>query len=263
MAEVDLSLLELDLIGAALALDVRRFPLIDVPWHGELLADRARLAEAAHRGLAARGLLRGPRLAPDLERLVTAYARAPLSVALSGSTHDRPYRARAGVLDSVGVLVDQRGERVRLRPFDPAGLVGRVLALVPTMRPGPGPAVTITAPDTPARRRVEDEDFAGETFLEQVRPVRDSAGQQWEAVRRIFDRPRLGSGYAAVFTRDARGQDGEPVTVSWLDTDAGRYLALPERGPDGRLHVSYAPADHARLAQTLERLVSRVLRPNG
>ena len=265
MAGLDLSLLELDLIGEALALDVRRFPLTHIPWHGELLADRAQLAKVTHHELSARGMIDGPRLAADLERLITAYARAPLSVALSGAMHNRPYRARAGVFGSVGVLAEKHGERVRFNAFDPAELVSRVLALVPTIRPGREPAVTITQPAAPASgmRIAEDEDFAQDTFLEQVRPVLDRAGQQWEAVRRIFARPRLGSGYAAVFVHDSRGQDGKPLTVSWLDTDGGRYLELPEHGPDGRLHISYAAADHTRLVQTLERLVRRAIEPNG
>jgi hypothetical protein len=178
---------------------------------------------------------------------------------LSGAAGNRSYRARAGVLGSVGVLAEKHGERVRFSAFDPAGLVGRVLALVPPMRPGSGPAATITQPDEPGtgRHPAADEDFAQDTFLHQVRLALDSAVQQWDVVRRIFDRPRSGSGYAAVFAGGGRGRDGQPLTVSWLDTDVGRYLEVPDRGPDGRWHVSYAPADHMRLAQTLERLVRR------
>ena len=54
--------------------------------------------------------------------------------------------------------------------------------------------------------------------------------------------------------------------MSWLDTDAGRYVVLPTVGPDGRLHVTYAPADQAKLDQSLSRargMIEQLRLPDG
>lgn len=248
---------ELDAIGDALQVDVRPFPF-QFPVHGEFVDERVRLIEQAHGSLTVKGLIDGRRFAPDLEDLVGLFARGTMAIALVGSADDDGLCARAVTNGRHGVLAVQTDRAIRFEPVTPAALVRALLGLLPPLRPGPGRSIQIAddAPISVGRHaaRVED-DFADRRYLQAVRPPPDSGRAQRAIVDEIMRRPRTGSGYLTVTARNPHGRDSEPATLSWLDTDAGRYMVLPTTGPDGRLHVTYTPADLAKLDQTLTRLV--------
>jgi hypothetical protein len=275
---------ELDAIGDALHLDVRPFPF-QFPVHGELVDERIRLIQEAHATLTAKGLIEGRRFSMDLEDLVEVFARGSLAIAVVGTVDGEGVCARAVSDGRFGVLARSRGDGVRFDPVAPPSLVRSVLGLLPAARPGPGRSATITvdsvmsgsaATGSPASGppvsgssasgsrardfrvgdpRAREEDFAGRRYLQAVRPQLDSSGMQRVIAEEIMKRPRVGSGYFTVTARGRHGREGEPLTLSWLDTDAGRYAVIPSTGPDGRLHVTYTPVDLARLHQGLTRLV--------
>jgi hypothetical protein len=265
---------ELDAIGDALHLDVRPFPF-QFPVHGELVDERIRLIQDAHATLTAKGLIEGRRFSMDLEDLVEVFARGSLAIAVVGTVDGEGVCARAVSDGRFGVLARSRGDGVRFDPVAPPSLVRSVLGLLPAARPGPGRSATITVdavmsgssvsgpPASGSRARdfrvgdlrAREEDFAGRRYLQAVRPQLDSSGTQRVIAEEIMKRPRVGSGYFTVTARGRHGREGEPLTLSWLDTDAGRYAVIPSTGPDGRLHVTYTPADLARLHQGLTRLV--------
>lgn len=253
-AGFECSVLELDVIGQALEVDVRPFPF-DIPVHGEWVEDRARFIEEAARGLIAKGLSTETALAPELRSQVGLFAGGRWSIAMLGTAGDRQYCARAVSNGREAVLAQRHGDVVRFDPIEPDSLVNAVVRLLPPMRPGPGGSLTIVLPDDqakPAHRSV-DEGF-GQSFLEQARPARDSAGAQLASAQAILRRPRLGEGYFVITERGSGGRESEPLTVNWLDTDGGRYTIVPSTGGDGRRYATYAPADSARLAQHLTRL---------
>ncbi|HEY0641426.1 MAG TPA: ESX secretion-associated protein EspG, partial [Pseudonocardiaceae bacterium] len=66
----------------------------------------------------------------------------------------------------------------------------------------------------------------------------------WRAAEAMLRRPRTGAGY---FVVQARGREAQDGTVTWFDTDAGRYAA---RGG------TFLPVDGARLRQVLGRLIA-------
>jgi hypothetical protein len=247
---------ELDTIGDALQLDVRPFPF-QFPVHGELVDERIALIKEAHATLTAKGLIEGRRFSPDLEDLVGLFARGTVAIALIGTVYGEGVCARAVTNGRFGVLAQLRGEAIRFDPVTPPSLVRSILGLLPPARPGPGRSATVTAADSaPAgRHRAVEEDFCGRRYLQAVRPRLDSAGTQRVIADEIMRRQRVGSGYFTVTARGRNGRESEPETLSWLDTDVGRYAVIPSTGPDGRLHVTYTPADLARLDQTLSRLV--------
>jgi hypothetical protein len=220
------TLLELDLAGAALGVDVRQFPLrIPIP------ADRRSMLPAAQESLTARGLTDGSAFAPELRGLIEKFAGGRVAVAVLGRSRDRSHRARAVLGGRVAVVARQRGDVVRFTPVRPESAVREVLSMLPPVRPGPGTSVTVTAPvETPTR------------YLQAVR----SPVSQADAILR---RPRLGSGYVTVTAGKA-----EPTTVSWVDTDAGRYAAIP----DDRGNVTYTPAGVRKLEQIVTHLVTRL-----
>lgn len=251
----DCTLLELDVIGDALDLDVRPFPF-RFPVHGDLVEDRHRLIGAAHETLTEKGLIDGRRFSPDLEDLLALFARGSLAVAVLGTVDGDGLCARAVTDGRSGVLAVQHDQFVAFDPVTPASLVRSVVGLLPPLRPGPGRSVTITVdePVSPGAYR-RDDDLSDRRYLQAVRPPANSANSQSAIVDEIIRRERLGSGYVAVTARDRHGREGEPLTLSWLDTDAGRYAVLPTVGPDGRDHITYSPADLGRIEHTLARLV--------
>lgn len=202
--------MELDLIGAALGVDVRPFPF-------EIPIPPDRLPPAASPS-------------PELLRLVRTFGRGRIAVVLLGSSRRRSYRVRGVIGTPTAVVAVQRGEVVRFTAARPESLVRQVVGQLPPMRPGPGGSITIR-PAEPT-----------ESYLEAVCSPRSQADH-------ILSRPRLGSGYVTV---TASGH--EPLTVSWLDTDAGRYAAIP----DDRSYVTYTPADVRKLEQIVSRFVSRL-----
>lgn len=249
---------ELDAIGDALRLDVRPFPF-QFPVHGELIDERIRLMELVNGTLTAKGLVRGERFTPDLEELIGLFARGTLAIAAVGSSDGDSLCARAVTDGRHGVLAVEYGQTIRFEPITPSSLVRAMLSLLPAVRPGPGSSVTITG-DEPvsagrhASRRTED-DYDNRRYLQSARRPPDSSATQRVIVDEIMRRPRIGSGYFTVTARNRNGRESEPLTMNWLDTDAGRYAVLPSTGPDGRIHITYTPADLARLDQSLSRLV--------
>lgn len=248
---------ELDAIGDALRLDVRPFPF-RFPVHGELVDERIRLLEQVHRTLTAKGLIDGRHFTADVEDLVGVFARGTIAIAAVGTVDGASLSARAVSNGRIAVLAVERGQTIRFDPLTPASLVRAVIGLLPPLRPGPGRSLTITEDEpVPTGRHAArpEDDFAGRKYLQAVRPPTDSNRTQRIAAEEIMRRPRVGSGYFTVTARDRNGREGEPLTLSWLDTDAGRYAVLPTTSQDGRLHVTYTPTDLPRLDQSLSRLV--------
>lgn len=248
--------LELDAIGDALQLDVRQFPF-QFPVHGEMVEERIRLIKAAHASLVGKGLIEGRRFAPELEEGLTTFARGHVAIALLGSVDGDGLCARAVSDGRFAVLAQQRGQSIHFDQITPASLVRSILGLLPATRPGPGRSVTITVdePQPAGRHRARDDDFGAHRYLEAVRPPSTPEGVQMAIAQDIMRRPRVSSGYFTVTARGRNGREGEPATMSWLDTDAGRYAVIPSTGHDGRTHITYTPADLPRLDQTLSRLL--------
>lgn len=251
--------LELDAIGDALQCDVRPFPF-QFPVHGELADERVRLIQQVHHTLTAKGLIDGRRFAPDLEDLVGLFARGTVAVAVVGTVDGEGLCARAVSDGRHAVLAVQHGQSIRFEPVTPPSLVRSVLGLLPALRPGPGRSITITqeVPVAVGRHARVEDDNAGRSYLQAVRPPPESGRAERAIAEEIMRKPRLGSGYFTVTARGRNGHEGEPATISWLDTDAGRYAVLPTTGPDGRLHVTYTPADLPRLDHNLTRLVQTI-----
>ncbi|MCP2169017.1 ESX secretion-associated protein EspG [Goodfellowiella coeruleoviolacea] len=260
------SLAALDVLGAALGLAVRRFPF-SFPHHGQTVAERARLVQAVHQDLAGRGLIHGAEFAPEVPRALRVFAQGPVAVAMLGTTGQLRHCALASATERTGVLAVQRGQSVRFELLDPHALVRALVGLLPPLHPGPGGPVTVTAEAGAAGRGAgADEDFSEFSFTSSRRsPWGASAVQRAEA-ERLLRRPRLGGGYFVVTAgRDqpggsARAAAGaaQPITLTWLDTDLGRYAVVPETGRDGQPRVTYSPADVGRLAQRLTDAVAAV-----
>jgi len=186
---------ELDAVGEALGLTLRRFPFT-FPYYGNGI-NRTALQAKVGASLAERGLLRDNRFAPELHDTLTLFGTGKPTVGLLGLTGDEQLTALGVFGPDRGVMAVRRGEGIRF-DFMPCDEI--VPALIEHLPPMAG------APDDP-----------------------------------LLGRPRLGGGSFLV--------DGQ--SVGWVDTEAGRHLAVTTRGADGRLRIDYSPGDAAALERRL------------
>lgn len=257
--EFEVTVQELDVIGDALGIDVRPFPF-QFPIHGNDLDDRRRIIVEAHQSLTDRGLIDGASFVSEFEHVIALFARGRTAIAMLGEVGKHSYQVRAVIEDKAGVVAVQRSDTVRFTRIRPTSIVRVVLGMLPPMGPGPGSSITVrgTAAATPARSRDED-DLSSVSYLQMVRPPLTTADAQRAAAELILNRPRQGNGYFVVTTRGRNGKETDPATLSWVDTDAGRYMVIPSINAEGTLHATYAPADLGRLGQSLTRLVQAAL----
>jgi hypothetical protein len=253
--EIICSFAALDVLGEALRINLRRFPFV-IPHHGTTREERIRLVEAVHRDLIDRGLVRDGEFAPELVEALHVFARGHLVTALVGTAGDTQPVALAVTDDRTGVVAEQRDNAIIFRLCQPDAAVPRLVRLLPPMRPGPGVSVTVADTSTPAGRRRVEEDFSEHTFRSPVKAAAPSPGGQRAAAEEILRRPRLGAGYLQVSARGRNGRESELGTVSYLDTDVGRYAVIPATGQDGRLTATYTPADQAALDRHLNRIIN-------
>lgn len=249
MARVECSFAELDAIGAALDLPVWRFPFITPQFGG---VGRAELFAAVNHSLAQRGLVQGERFDQDLERLLRIYATGKVSIAINGIVDCAQLTALAVLGTRHGVLAVQREERIAFRLLPAESVVRAVVGTLPPLRPGPGTSVTVTS--QPSRALAPPTNTG---VLQPARPRTDHAGQDLQAAQRILDRPRRGGGSFLISTPGRPGRPDPSETLSWIDTDAGRYAVTSTTGPDGRLHVTYSPAHQTRLEHQLRQSLAK------
>lgn len=239
------SIAELDAVGDALELDLRRFPFA-IGHGGATVEERIALVEAVHRDLSARDLVRGADFAPDLVEPLRLFAEAPLAIALVGTVRDAPLVARAASDGRDGVLAVQQGDVVAFHRLSSDTVVRALVGLLPGLPPGPGSSVVVTAPP-PSR---PDEDFSQFRFTSGVRPAATAGSAAAEVMRR----PRTGAGHFSATGRKGH-RDVELGAFSYLDTEVGRYAILPGTDSDGRPNATCMPVGHGYLEHRLRRLI--------
>jgi hypothetical protein len=242
------SFAELDVIGDALRLDVRRFPFT-IGYHGVTREERLALLAAAHRDLVARQLIRDGEFTPELVETLRVFAQGHLAIAFVGTTGDIHRTALSSTDGRVGVLAEQQGESIAFRRIHPDMVVRRLVGVLPAMRPGPGTSVTIS--DTSSPTRPSDDDFSEFRFTSRMKPAPSALAVATDITRRT----RLGAGYFTITARGRNDRETELGTLTYLDTDAGRYAVIPGTDPHGRMSATYTPADQAFLDRQLTRIV--------
>ncbi|MGH3859198.1 ESX secretion-associated protein EspG [Actinokineospora sp.] len=244
----DLSFTAIDILSQGLGVNTRVFPF-QIPSVGREIADRIRIAGAVRDDMTRRGLVRRGDLEPEVEHSLRLLADPEIAVAVLGTTNRGALHARASLAGRDGVIVVRDNQILRFTLVRAEAVITSVVALLPAARPGPGQSVSITRPAV-----VPPPDSDG-GFQSAVRPPRSSSDAQLRMAGDILRRPRLGDGYFVV----SKGKQRAPG-LSWLDTDAGRYLGLARTDDRGDTHVTYFPGDGARIAHNLGDLVERLRR---
>jgi hypothetical protein len=252
MAGYTLSLADADILGQTLNVDVRQFPF-DIPSVGALQRDRQRIARQVFVDLDRRGLVRGGDLDPDLTRALRTLSDYAITIAAMGTVENtRTVYARAATNGETGVLAVKDRDTLRLELIRPTALAVSLVGLLPTLSAGPGQSVTITQPGADTE---QSDDLFGP-----VRANRNGADQQLRIAASYLNRPRTGTGMFTVSGRDRRiGKELRGGTLTWIDTDEGRYLAVSRPpGEDGQVRSTFSPADQARLVHQLGELIESV-----
>jgi hypothetical protein len=254
MAAFTLSLPDADVLAQTLDVDLRQFPF-EIPSFGEFQRDRQRIARQVFTDLSRRGLIRGGDIDPELTRALRTLSEYAITVAVMGTVEKtRKVYARAATNGETGVLAVKDGESLRLELIRPTALAVTLVGLLPKVAAGPGQSVTITQA-APRQARSEADDF-----FEAARVGRNGNEQQMRIAASYLARPRTGTGFFTVSGRDRRmGRELRGGNLTWIDTDAGRYLTLARPpGEDGQVRCTFSPADSARLAQALGEMIESV-----
>jgi hypothetical protein len=248
-----LSLAAADIVAQFLGVNLRLFPF-DIPSVGEFQADRIRIARAVFADLAKRGLADADGLDPELERAVRTVSDYVIAVAVMGTVEKtKEIYARVSATNETGVLAVKEQQRLRFELIRPTALALTLAGLLPKLQAGPGQSVTISP--APGGRHHRDE---GEQSVFGERP-RASADQQLRAANAYLARPRTGTGFFAVSARDRHGREVRAGGLTWMDTDAGRYLTLSHpQDADGTVTGTIFPADTARLTHQLGEMIESV-----
>lgn len=251
MTSFSLSLAAADVLAQTLRVNIRQFPF-DIPSVGTYQQDRIRIAKAVFRDLADRGLVRGGTIDPELVRAMRALSGYVITVAAMGTVEgDRKIYARAASTGETGVLAVRDEQGLRLELIRPTALAVTMVGLLPQAEAGPGQSVTLTSP-APAQRRAEDGE---EDLFADVRPTNGSE-HQLRIAASYLHRPRTGTGVFAVSGKDRGGRERPGGGLTWMDTDAGRYLTMSwPPGEDGQVRSTFSPADSARMSHALGELI--------
>lgn len=252
-----LSLTAADILAQTLRINVRQFPF-DIPSVGQYQRDRERIARAVFLDLAKRGLIRDGDLDPELTLALRTLSDNVITVAAMGIVEKtRKIYARAATDGDTGVLAVKEEQSLRLELIRPTALALVLVGLLPKAQPGPGQSVTITRP-APTRPRRGD--LGEQDLFAPVAPSRSSADQQLRIAESYLHRPRTGTGFFTVSGRDRNtGREVRGGGLTWMDTDAGRYLTLSRPpGEDGQVRSTFSPADSARLTHQLGEMIEQV-----
>lgn len=252
MTAYTLSLPAVDVLAQTLDVNIRQFPF-EIPYVGEYERDRQRIAREVFVDLSRRGLVRGGDIDPVLVKALRTLSEYVITVAVMGTVEkSRKVYARAAAAGETGVLAVKEGESLKLEVIRPTALATTLVGLLPAMESGPGQSVTITT------SAGDPNDLDG--FMAPVYANRTANEQGLRLAESYLARPRTGTGVFSVSGRDRRtGKERKAGHVTWIDTDAGRYLALVRPpGEDGQARSTFSPADPVRLTHQLGELIESV-----
>lgn len=252
MARYVLSLRAADILAQTLDVNIRQFPF-EIPSFGEYQRDRVRIAREVFLDLGRQGLIRDGDIDPELSRALRTLSDYVITVAAMGTVEkDRQVYARAAASGETGVLAVKSGETLRLELIRPTALAVTLVGLLPTMDAAPGQSVTIT--------QAGPGDAGSGSLLAPVHSGRSASEQQLRIAETYLSRPRTGTGFFTVSGRDRRlGKELQGGQVTWIDTDAGRYLMVSRPpGEDGQVRSTFSPADAPRMAHQLGELIESV-----
>ncbi|MBK1783343.1 ESX secretion-associated protein EspG [Prauserella cavernicola] len=268
--EFVLGSVEASVVGQALGVDVRRFPLRI----RNTTTDPVRLVKLAKivtGELAKRRLVVGNTLHSHLHTTFGLLGDHRVSVAITGIDGLGADIAVLAVTDGSRALgITQRDDELFFSVFSDDELVDVLAGVLPPAQPAPGGPATVRSSVTEhrsalaARRAAEREHDEEETDafgnisivgMAEPPPERNRRGTESDErkLRRVLEGERHGGGQISV---TGRGDRGTPQSLSWLDAEQGRYLIHTTDG-DGEFVARYEPAGYNDVVRAIRDAVSR------
>lgn len=224
--------------------------LLDIPDHGATYAERNSLDGQAWRRLQQRGIVDGPRVAPEVEDLFGTLARPALEADLRVRTPtgpaERVLACAAGLIGAVALLTPNG---LTVEPVPPNDLARALLNTLPDHPPTQGNAFSVPA---------ELVDRGGRLNGDQALAELEKAGLRWSDARQFIEWLKSRTVRVATIGTAARSRTGRrhrtPEVLTVFDAEAGRYLFRHQRTPHGAT-LLIAPGEQQRLAAEVELLV--------
>src|SRR5690348_14464995 len=191
MAGYTLSLPAVDVLAQTLDVNIRQFPF-QIPYFGEYVRDRQRIAREVFVDLSRQGLIRGGDIDPELTRALRTLSEYVITVSVMGTVdRTRKIYARAAAAGETGVLAVKEDESLRLELIRPTALAITLVGLLPAMESGPGQSVTITLPGAANQHDPDN-------IMAPVHSGRTADEQQLRLAENYLARPRTGTGLFTV-----------------------------------------------------------------
>ncbi|WP_232376637.1 ESX secretion-associated protein EspG [Amycolatopsis aidingensis] len=248
---------ELDILEEDLRLGRWVYPY-EIPYASPTFTERAEQRARTWERLRESGLAIGDSLHPEVEDLLRAWSspRVLVTQVATVTATDVRYLYRGGWQGKLGFISQQSGDRLLFERLRPEQVVPEMVSFLPewpALRHNPATILT------PAR--------TGHSGEDELPVTDDSEGVERsnrKAIEHFFTAPMLRYGIISCSarepdTRAQRGREQQLGSLTWFDTDDGRFFAVTEQLPDGAQRQTFTGADNRRIAQWLRERLSDVL----
>ncbi|WP_410564264.1 ESX secretion-associated protein EspG [Amycolatopsis sp. cmx-4-61] len=209
----------------------------EIPSPGHTLAENDRILTAAWDALRARGLAGVDKLDIEVEQTLRSWTQPEVLIIVRAAevADGRQVFYRATIAHGLGVYSERVPDGINFVQVRPDHLVDALVGILP--RYGPLPVAPVTTTQGPNRPP-------------DTEALREYA--QWIPHRH---------GTFELSTRPGQGTLRPVGTVTFVDTDAGRYLTFTDPLPGGESRLRFTPSDgghlrgwlHERIAETTHR----------
>jgi hypothetical protein len=275
--EFTLGSVEASIVGQALDVDVRRFPLRI----RNSSIDPVRFAKVAvrvYKALELRRLSIDGEFHPSVRIAFELLGNSHVSVAMSGIDDrggDIAVLAATDGAQALAITQQAGDDSLWFNLFSDDKLVDTLAAVLPPARPASTGVHTVeqraqrSVSAMTARRLAEAEEDEVETdafgniqLMGVVRPRASVAARESGAgvdvLERVMAGKRLGGGHIIATGTGRHGEHLTATPLSWLDTEDGRYLVRSTTGAQGTMAAEYVPAGVTDVAKAIRQVISSV-----
>ena len=275
--EFTLGSVEATIVGQALDVDVRRFPLrirnssIDP-------VRFAKIAVQVYRDLESTRLSVGGELIEPVRIAFGLLGNSHVSVAISGIDDRGDDIAVLSATDGAQALAITQApgeDDLWFNLFSDDKLVDILAGALPPARPASTGTHRVeqraqrSVSAMTARRLAEAEEDEEETdafgniqLMGVVRPRAGVNARESDAdvgvLERVMTGKRLGGGYIVATGTGRRGEHRTAQPLTWLDTEDGRYLVRTAEGDQGATAAEYVPAGFTDVAKAIRQVISSI-----
>jgi hypothetical protein len=269
---------EASIVGQALNVDLRQFPLRV----GNITVDPVRFVKVAkqvYEALELRRLSIAGELHPAVRTAFELLGKPRVSVSVTGIDGlggDIAVLTATDGAQALGITQAHGDDLLQFALFADEDLVDVLAGVLPAMNAATTGRHTVAhrerrAVSAMAARRQEEAEFDEEEtdafgnielrgVVQARTPSRQSSRgtESAEVLERVLAGKRLGGGYIIATGYGRRGEHLTATPLSWLDTEAGRYLVRTETDESGTVTAHYEPAGRVDVARAVRQAIASI-----